>query len=253
MTHGTNPRERIGPMPQHLLLSAAVRVSGRDQMTHMTEDEARDTLSPRWAVRPPGKLFSLSCGRLTSARLAEPRRRWKCGACRRKFSLTSLIPPSFAKAAVPDTPRDCAFVNGVKNRPHCRSAATSMSIQCALSRSRDRTAVQPCSSPLQPYPLFIGPAHTRDMNWSRPSQQPTATICDCRRLMTRTVSTSSCALKRRASHAARFKRGWGTSPIATTLRYSLSAVESQASSRRPTLAEDSDSQWNNLNTHPNGD
>jgi Transposase zinc-ribbon domain len=81
----------------------------------MTGDEARDTFKRiRWLAND-GEPFCPHCGCLTVYTLAEVPPRWKCGRCRRKFSLTSQTLFHSRKLPVRDYLAVIAlFVNGVK-------------------------------------------------------------------------------------------------------------------------------------------
>jgi transposase-like protein len=102
-------------MSQHFLLSAAVRTLSLAQIMRMTDDEARDTFKRiRWFANR-GEPFCPHCGCLTVYTLAEAPPRWKCGGCRRKFSLTSGTLFHSRKLPVRDYLAVIAlFVNGVK-------------------------------------------------------------------------------------------------------------------------------------------
>src|ERR1700731_2239257 len=72
----------------------------------MTDDDARDTFKRiRWAATD-GEPFCPHCGFLTVYTLAERPPRWKCGGCRRKFSLTSQALFHSRKLPVRDPRRD---------------------------------------------------------------------------------------------------------------------------------------------------
>jgi transposase-like protein len=81
----------------------------------MTDDEARNTFKRiRWSANA-GEPFCPHCGCLTVYTLAETPPRWKCGGCRRKFSLTSQTLFHSRKLPVRDYLAVIAlFVNGVK-------------------------------------------------------------------------------------------------------------------------------------------
>jgi transposase-like protein len=81
----------------------------------MTDDEARATFKRvRWSANN-GEPFCPHCGCLTIYVLAESPPRWKCGGCRRKFSLTSQTLFHSRKLSVRDHLAVIAlFVNGVK-------------------------------------------------------------------------------------------------------------------------------------------
>jgi transposase-like protein len=81
----------------------------------MTDDEARDTFKRiRWSENN-AEPFCPHCGYLIVYTLAETPPRWKCSACRRKFSLTSGTLFHSRKLAVRDYLAVIAlFVNGVK-------------------------------------------------------------------------------------------------------------------------------------------
>jgi hypothetical protein len=102
-------------MSQHFLLSAAARTLSLSRIMRMTDDEARDTFKRiRWAATG-GEPFCPHCGCLTAYTLAETPPRWKCSACRRKFSLTSGTLFHSRKLPVRDYLAIIAlFVNGVK-------------------------------------------------------------------------------------------------------------------------------------------
>jgi transposase-like protein len=102
-------------MSQHFLLSAAARTLSLTRIMRMTDDEARDTFKRvRWAANG-GEPSCPHCGCLTIYTLAEMPPRWKCGGCRRKFSLTSGTLFHSRKLPVRDYLAIIAlFVNGVK-------------------------------------------------------------------------------------------------------------------------------------------
>ena len=102
-------------MSQHFLLSTAARTLSLAQIMRMTDNEARDTFKRiRWSAND-GEPFCPHCGCLTVYTLAEVPPRWKCGGCRRKFSLTSQTLFHSRKLPVRDYLAVIAlFVNGVK-------------------------------------------------------------------------------------------------------------------------------------------
>ena len=102
-------------MSQHFLLSAAGRSLSLIRIMRMTDDEARDMFKRiRWDANG-GEPFCPHCGCLTVYTLAEIPPRWKCSACRRKFSLTSQTLFHSRKLPVRDYLAIIAlFVNGVK-------------------------------------------------------------------------------------------------------------------------------------------
>jgi transposase-like protein len=76
-------------MSQHFLLSPAARTLSLVQIMRMTDAEAFDTFKAiRWAKNGAEPLCP-HCGGVKVYTLAEMPVRWKCGACRRKFSITS--------------------------------------------------------------------------------------------------------------------------------------------------------------------
>jgi transposase-like protein len=103
-------------MSQHFLLSAAARTLSLSHIFRMTDDEARDMFKRvRWSENN-GEPFCPHCGCLTVYTLAETPPRWKCGGCRRKFSLTSGTLFHSRKLPVRDYLAVIAlFVNGVKS------------------------------------------------------------------------------------------------------------------------------------------
>jgi transposase-like protein len=111
----TGPDKGLGPVSQHFLLSAAARTLSLGRIMRMTDDEARDTFKRiRWSANN-GQPFCPHCGFLTVYTLAERPPRWKCGGCRRKFSLTSQALFHSRKLPVRDYLAVIAlFVNGVK-------------------------------------------------------------------------------------------------------------------------------------------
>jgi transposase-like protein len=102
-------------MSQHFLLSAAARTLSLSHLCRMTDDDARDTFKRiRWSASG-GEPFCPHCGCLTVYTLAETPPRWKCNACRRKFSLTSGTLFHSRKLPVRDYLAIIAlFMNGVK-------------------------------------------------------------------------------------------------------------------------------------------
>src|SRR6266576_2067641 len=109
------PDKGLGPMSQYFLLSAAARTLSLARIMRMTGDQARDTFKRvRWSANS-GEPFCPHCGCLTVYTLAETPPRWKCGGCRRKFSLTSQTLFHSRKLPVRDYLAIIAlFVNGVK-------------------------------------------------------------------------------------------------------------------------------------------
>jgi transposase-like protein len=105
----------LAPLSQHFLLSAAARTLSLSSIFRMTDDEARNTFKRiRWTENN-AEPFCPHCGCLTVYTLAETPPRWKCSACRRKFSLTSGTLFHSRKLAVRDYLAVIAlFVNGVK-------------------------------------------------------------------------------------------------------------------------------------------
>jgi transposase-like protein len=102
-------------MSQHFLLSAVARTLSLSSVFRMSDDEARDTLKRiRWSENN-AEPFCPHCGCLIVYTLAEAPPRWRCSACRRKFSLTSGTLFHSRKLAVRDYLAVIAlFVNGVK-------------------------------------------------------------------------------------------------------------------------------------------
>jgi transposase-like protein len=102
-------------MSQHFLLSADARALSLTRIVRMSDDEARDTFKRiRWAANG-GEPFCPHCGCLTVYTLAETPPRWKCSACRRKFSLTSGTLFHSRKLPIRDYLAIIGlFVNGVK-------------------------------------------------------------------------------------------------------------------------------------------
>jgi transposase-like protein len=102
-------------LSQHFLLSPEARTLSLTLIMRMTDDEARDTFKRiRWAATG-GEPFCPHWGSLTAYTLAETPPRWKCSACRRKFSLTSGTLFHSRKLPVRDYLAIIAlFVNGVK-------------------------------------------------------------------------------------------------------------------------------------------
>jgi ribosomal protein L37AE/L43A len=101
-------------MSRHFLLSAVARTLSLSSVFRMSDDEARDTLKRiRWSENN-AEPFCPHCGCLIVYTLAEAPPRWKCSACRRKFSLTSGTLFHSRKLAVRDYLAVIAlFVNGV--------------------------------------------------------------------------------------------------------------------------------------------
>jgi transposase-like protein len=102
-------------LSQHFLLSAAARSLSLGSIFRMTDDEARDAFKRiRWSGNN-AEPFCPHCGCLIVYTLAETPPRWKCSACRRKFSLTSGTLFHSRKLAVRDYLAVIAlFINGVK-------------------------------------------------------------------------------------------------------------------------------------------
>jgi len=112
---GVDPDKGLGPMSQHFLLSASARTLSLSSIFRMTDDEARDTFKRiRWSANN-SEPFCPHCGCLIVYMLTETPPRWKCSACRRKFSLTSGTLFHSRKLAVRDYLAVIAlFVNGLK-------------------------------------------------------------------------------------------------------------------------------------------
>ena len=102
-------------MSQHFLLSPAARTLSLAQIMRMTDAEAFDTFKAiRWA-ETGAEPFCPHCGGVKVYTLAEMPVRWKCGACRRKFSITSGTLFHSRKLPIRDYLAVVAlFVNGVK-------------------------------------------------------------------------------------------------------------------------------------------
>jgi transposase-like protein len=76
-------------MSQHFLLSAAARTLSLAKIMRMSDEEAHATFKRiRWAANS-GEPFCPQCGCTTVYTLSETPPRWKCSACRSKFSVTS--------------------------------------------------------------------------------------------------------------------------------------------------------------------
>jgi transposase-like protein len=102
-------------LSQHFLLSAAARTLSLKAVLRMTDEEAHSKfMAIRWAAND-GKPYCPFCGCLTIYTLSETPPRWKCKACRRKFSVTSQT--IFASRKLPIREYLAAillYVNGVK-------------------------------------------------------------------------------------------------------------------------------------------
>ena len=109
-------RHGIRPHVATFFLSAAARTLSLAQIMRMTDDAARDTFKRvRWSANG-GEPFCPHCGCPTVYTLGETPPRWKCGGCRRKFSLTSDTLFHSRKLPVRDYLAVIAlFVNGVKS------------------------------------------------------------------------------------------------------------------------------------------
>jgi transposase-like protein len=110
-------------MPQHFLLSPAARTLSLTHIMRMTEGEARDTFKRIRRAVNEGEPFCPHGGSLTTYTLAEVPPRWKCGGCRRKFSLTSGTLFHSRKLPIRDYLAVIAlFCNGVKGVAALRMA-----------------------------------------------------------------------------------------------------------------------------------
>ncbi len=99
---------------QHFLLSAAARTLSLAKVMRLSDDEAFDTFkSIRWASTE-GAPVCPRCGCLTVYELSD-NRRFKCAACRHKFSVTSGTIFASRKLPIRDYLAAIAiFVNGAK-------------------------------------------------------------------------------------------------------------------------------------------
>ena len=99
---------------QHFLLSTAARTLSLAKVMRMSDDQAFDTFkSVRWASTE-GAPVCPRCGCLTIYELSD-NRRFKCAACRHKFSITSGTIFASRKMDLRDILGAIAiFVNGAK-------------------------------------------------------------------------------------------------------------------------------------------
>ena len=76
-------------MSQHFLLSAAARTLSLASVARMSDEKAHETfMSLRWADND-GQPYCPFCGCLKVYTLTEKTPKWKCGACRTKFTVTA--------------------------------------------------------------------------------------------------------------------------------------------------------------------
>src|SRR5437762_11458028 len=102
-------------MPQHFLISPAARSLSIAQVLRLTHEEAFDTFKRVRFVANAGEPFCPHCGTVKVYTLAETPIRWKCSACRRKFSVTSGTIFHSRKLAIRDYLAVIfLFCNGVK-------------------------------------------------------------------------------------------------------------------------------------------
>jgi transposase-like protein len=74
---------------QHFLLSAAARTLSLASVARMSDEKAHETfMSLRWADND-GKPHCPFCGCLKVYTLTEKNPKWKCSACRTKFTVTA--------------------------------------------------------------------------------------------------------------------------------------------------------------------
>jgi transposase-like protein len=102
-------------LAQHFLLSAAARTLSLKAVLRMSDKEAFDTFKKvRW-VETDGEPFCPHCGGAVVYELSETPVRWKCKACRKKFSITSGTLFASRKLPIREYLACIAlFVNGVK-------------------------------------------------------------------------------------------------------------------------------------------
>jgi transposase-like protein len=102
-------------MTQHFLLSAAARTLSLKAVFRMSDEEAFETFKKvRW-VETNGEPFCPHCGCVTVYELTETPIRWKCKACRVKFSVTSGTLFASRKLPIREYLACIAlFMNGVK-------------------------------------------------------------------------------------------------------------------------------------------
>ena len=102
-------------MPQHFLLSPAARSLSIAQVLRLSDEEAFAVFQRVRFADNGGNPFCPHCGCASVYTLAETPVRWKCAACRRKFSVTSGTIFHSRKLAIRDYLGVIAlFCNGVK-------------------------------------------------------------------------------------------------------------------------------------------
>ena len=102
-------------MPQHFLISPAARSLSIAQVLRLSDEEAFATFRRIRFAANAGEPFCPRCGAVKVYTLAETPVRWKCSACRKKFSVTSGTIFHSRKLTIRDYLAVIAlFCNGVK-------------------------------------------------------------------------------------------------------------------------------------------
>lgn len=102
-------------MAQHFLISPAARSLSIAQVLRLTDEEAFDVFQRVRFADNGGAPFCPGCGCVKVYTLAETPIRWKCSACRKKFSVTSGTIFHSRKLSIRDYLAVIAlFCNGVK-------------------------------------------------------------------------------------------------------------------------------------------
>jgi transposase-like protein len=102
-------------MRQHFLLSPAARTLSVRQVCEMTDEEAHDTFKRLRFALNAGEPYCPHCGCVKVYTLKATPVRWKCSACRKKFSVTSGTIFHSRKLSIRDYLSVVAlFVNGLK-------------------------------------------------------------------------------------------------------------------------------------------
>src|SRR3954447_16578543 len=102
-------------MPQHFLISPAARSLSIAQVLRLSDEEAIAMFQRVRFAANDGNPFCPACGCVKVYTLTETPVRWKCSACRKKFSVTSGTIFHSRKLAIRDYLAIVAlFANGVK-------------------------------------------------------------------------------------------------------------------------------------------
>jgi hypothetical protein len=116
-----DPEARIGPLAQHFLLSPAARTLSLKAIMRMDDAEAFGVFQAIRFANNGGEPFCPRCGAVKVYTLAETPIRWKCAACRRKFSVT------LARCSIRASWRS----GNTSRRSRCSRAASKASLRSA--------------------------------------------------------------------------------------------------------------------------